>query len=107
MPQAAIPYVMAAAAAAGAGASIYSAMNQPDAPKPQNPTKLQTAQTPDASSVRNSFAGTGQGGGSPGIAQTFLSGVGGVNPALLQLGGNSLLGGGSSAGSMPAAPGMG
>lgn len=99
--------VMAAAAVAGASASVYSAMNQPDAPKPQAPTKLQTAQNPNAQSVRNGIAGTGQGGGSPGIAQTFLSGVGGVNPALLQLGSNSLLGGGSSAGSTPTAPGMG
>ncbi len=99
--------VMAAAAVASASASVYSAMNQPGAPKPQDPVKLQAAQNPNAQTVRGAVAGTGQGGGSPGIAQTFLSGTGGVNPSLLQLGGNSLLGGGSSAGSTPTVPGMG
>lgn len=99
--------IMATAAAVSAGVGLYSAANQPDTPKVQDPTKLQTAQSPNAQSVRSSQAGTGQGGGAPGIAQTFLSGTGGVNPALLQLGGNSLLGGGTSAGSTPTTPGMG
>ena len=108
MPQAAIPYIMASAAAVGAGASIYNAMNQPGAPKVQTPTELQSAKAPDATSVRNALAGPGQGGGAQGIAQTFLSGAGGVNPALLQLGSNTLLGGGTGAtSSMPPTPGMG
>lgn len=99
--------IMAASAAVGAGASIYSALNQPSAPKVQDPTKFQAAQVPNAQTVRGSMAGTGQGGGSPGIAQTFLSGTGGVSPSLLQLGGNTLLGGGVGAASRPTVPGMG
>ncbi len=99
--------IMAAAAVMGAGASVYSAMNQPGTPKIQTPPAPQAAQTPNANAVRTQLAGSGQGGGSPGIAQTFLSGTGGVNPAMLQLGGSTLLGGGSSQASMPAPPGMG
>ena len=102
-----MPQAAAVATIVAAAASTYSALNQPDAPKPQDPVKLQAAQNPNAQTVRGAVAGTGQGGGSPGIAQTFLSGTGGVNPSLLQLGGNSLLGGGSSAGSTPTVPGMG
>lgn len=97
--------IMAAAAVAGAGASIYGAMNQPGQPKVGAPP--QAAKTPDASATRSALAGMGQGGGAPGVAQTFLSGTGGVNPALLQLGGNTLLGGGSASSSMPPPPGMG
>lgn len=98
---------MAVAAAVGAGATIYSAMNQPDAPKVQAPTKLQASSVPDAAGTRQNLAGMGQGGGSPGIAQTFLSGTGGVDPSMLQLGRNTLLGGGSGSSSMPPPPGMG
>lgn len=108
MPQAAIPYITAAAAALTAGASVYGALNQPGAPKVQTPTELQSAKSPDATSVRSALAGPGQGGGAQGIAQTFLSGAGGVNPALLQLGSNTLLGGGTSgSSSTPTTPGMG
>lgn len=99
--------VMAVAAAIGAGATVYSAMNQPDAPKIQAPGKPQVSQVPDAAGTRQSLAGMGQGGGSPGIAQTFLSGTGGVDPSLLQLGRNTLLGGGTGSSSMPPPPGMG
>lgn len=104
MPQAAAIATIVAAAATTATA-INSAVNAPDAPKVAPPKQGATA--PDASNIRNSLAGSGQGGGSPGIAQTFLTGAGGVNPALLQLGSNSLLGGGTGAGSTPTVPGMG
>lgn len=97
--------IMAAAAAASAGVGIYSAMNQPGQPKIAAPP--QPGQAPNAQSVRTGMAGMGQGGGSPGIAQTFLSGAGGVNPSMLQLGGNTLLGGGTASPSLPPPPGMG
>lgn len=100
--------IMAAAAVVGAGASVYSAMNAPGTPKVNAPTKMQAGQTPDALGTRQGLAGAGQGGGAPGIAQTFLSGTGGVDPSLLQLGRNTLLGGGTGGGSsMPPPPGMG
>jgi hypothetical protein len=53
----------------------------------------QTAKTPDASAVAQGLAGTGQAGGTPGVAQTFLTGPGGIDPSLLQLGKTTLLGG--------------
>ncbi len=92
--------------AIGIGASLlYSALNQPDSPSSsvQAPPKTQASQIPDAAGTRTALTGAAQGGGAPGIAQTFLSGTGGVDPSLLQLGRNTLLGGGSSA----AAPGLG
>lgn len=103
-----MPQAAAISAIVAAAASVYSAANQPGAPKVQTPTELQSAKSPDATSVRNALAGPGQGGGAQGIAQTFLSGAGGVNPALLQLGSNTLLGGGTSgSSSTPTTPGMG
>lgn len=103
-----MPQAAAISAIVAAAATTYSALNQPGAPKVQTPTELQSAKSPDATSVRNALAGPGQGGGAQGIAQTFLSGAGGVNPALLQLGTNTLLGGGTSgSSSTPTTPGMG
>lgn len=81
-----------AAAAAMGGMMLASSMNKPASP--QVPAAPQASQAPDAMGTRASVAGVGQGGGSPGIAQTFLSGAGGVDPSLLQLGRNTLLGGG-------------
>lgn len=106
MPQlgaAAIAEIVAAAATTAV--SINSAVNAPGAPK-LAPAK-QGAQTPTAGDVRQGMAGMGQGGGAPGIAQTFLTGSGGVNPFMMPLGQNTLLGGGNSGGSMPPPPGMG
>lgn len=52
----------------------------------------QAASAPDASLARAATGGVGQGGGAPGVAQTFLTGVGGVDPGTLTLGKNTLLG---------------
>jgi hypothetical protein len=43
--------------------------------------------------VRNALIGAGQAGGSPGAAQTMLTGPEGVDPGTLKLGKNTLLGG--------------
>lgn len=70
------------------------------APKPKTPDIAastpppQASQVPDANGVRTGQMGTGQGGGQPGVAQTFLTGAGGVDPSTLKLGKNTLLGGG-------------
>lgn len=75
---------ISAAVAIGAigGAVVSSAMTKtPNIPAPAAPAKppeSQAAKTPDASEVLKGQAGTGQAGGSPGIAQTFLTGSGGV-----------------------------
>lgn len=47
---------------------------------------------PDVQGVRNQQAGAGQGGGAPGVAQTFLTGSTGVDQSSLQLGKQTLLG---------------
>jgi len=78
------------------GAAVASAMTpKSSAPAIAAPPQTQASQAPDAMGQRAALAGSGQGGGSPGIAQTFLSGTQGVDPSLLQLGKNTLLGGGS------------
>ena len=48
---------------------------------------------PDANTFVGGMTGTGQAGGAPGVAQTFLTGPGGVDPNNLQLGKTTLLGG--------------
>jgi hypothetical protein len=53
----------------------------------------QASKAPDAAGVLKSQQGAGQAGGAPGVAQTFLTGAGGIDPALLQLGKTTLLGG--------------
>lgn len=84
---------MYAAAGTAAAASVYSATQTPDIPKPAAPTPLaQSAQVPDAAKVGGDMSGTGQAGGSPGVAQTMLTGPGGVDPNTLSLGKNTLLG---------------
>lgn len=66
------------------------------APAPAPATQATSA--PDTSTVRAQQAGTGQAGGQAGVAQTFLTGPGGVDPSLLQLGKNTLLGGSTTTG---------
>ena len=83
-------------AAAAAGAAAASLQKTPDIKMPDAPAvapDLQAAKTPDTDTVRKQQMGAGQGGGAPGIAQTFLSGVQGVDPSTLQLGKTALLGG--------------
>jgi len=67
----------------------------PDIPAPATPAAVpqsQAAKTPTADTVQGQMAGAGQAGGSPGVAQTMLTGPSGVDPASLNLGRNSLLG---------------
>jgi len=52
----------------------------------------QAAQSPNASAISAGLAGAGQAGGSPGVAQTLLTGANGVDPNSLNLGKNTLLG---------------
>lgn len=82
-------------AAAAAASAIFSyATSRPKTPQLQAPPPApQASKTPDANAVAGSLAGTGQAGGAPGVAQTFLTGPGGIDPSLLQLGKTTLLGG--------------
>lgn len=45
------------------------------------------------SAAQAAMAGTGQAGGAPGVAQTLLTGAGGIDPSTIGLGKNTLLGG--------------
>lgn len=87
-----------AIAAAVLGNVIGSANKPKDMPTPMAPPApppSQAAKTPDAQGVLGQMQGTGQaggGGGTPGVAQTFLTGPGGVDPSKLSLGKSSLLG---------------
>jgi hypothetical protein len=56
----------------------------------------QASKAPGVQGVQAGQAGAGQAGGAPGVAQTFLTGAAGVDPSLLNLGKNTLLGGGGS-----------
>lgn len=89
--------VSAAAAAfvVGAGLSAWAGSKN----KPNIPQAPQASQVPDANADLTKNAGTGQSGGSPGVAQTFLTGPGGIDPSLLNLGKATLLGGAPSGGS--------
>lgn len=53
----------------------------------------QAPKAPDVATIAAGQAGQGQAGGAPGVAQTFLTGPGGIDPSLLQLGKTTLLGG--------------
>jgi len=82
-------------AVVGIGAALVGSqmMQQPNIPAPAAPAAApQASQSPDAQTVRASNSGTGQGGGAPGVAQTFLTGAGGVDPNDLKLGKTTLLG---------------
>lgn len=56
-------------------------INMPAPPEPPPPP--QAARTPDTASALSQVAGMGQAGGSPGPAQNFLTGPGGVAPGRL------------------------
>lgn len=53
----------------------------------------QASKAPTAQTLQAGQAGAGQAGGAPGVAQTFLTGAGGIDPSLLNLGRTTLLGG--------------
>ena len=86
-------------AVTAAGAAVYGAAaagkaQAPNIPPPQAPiAPPQAAKVADANTYIGAQAGTGQAGGAPGVAQTFLTGPGGVDNSSLKLGGTSLLGG--------------
>lgn len=85
--------VSAAAAAFVVGAALAATVGKSKKPDiPATPTP-QGDKVPDADADITKNAGTGQAGGSPGVAQTFLTGPGGVDPSLLNLGKSTLLGG--------------
>lgn len=71
-------------------ASRQKAMSMPQVATPD--ALPQASKAPDASSVLTSLLGTGQAGGSPGIAQTFLTGSGGVDSKSLTTTKKQLLG---------------
>lgn len=81
-------YAGAAALAGGAVAAVASKPKKPNIPAPP-----QASQVPDANTVVKGQTGQGQAAGSPGVAQTFLTGPGGIDPSLLNLGKATLLGG--------------
>lgn len=81
--------VAAVAAVAGAGAAIYSAANQKQ-PKVTPPP--QASQTPTPQGQLAAMKGLGATGGAPGVASTFLTGSGGIDPSMLNLGKSTLLG---------------
>jgi hypothetical protein len=83
--------VSAAAAAFVVGAAIATQAGKSKGV--QLPATPQAGKVPDANADLTKNAGVGQAGGSPGVAQTFLTGPGGVDPSLLNLGKSTLLGG--------------
>lgn len=86
---------VAAVFTAGISTLATKALDKPSIPKPATPAtppQSQSSKLPDAGSVAGDMTGTGQAGGSPGVAQTMLTGTGGVDPSTLTLGKNTLLG---------------
>ena len=92
--------IEAAVAGGALGGMLLAGMQkQPNIPAPTPVTDLpgsQAASTPTASDILSQTAGTGQAGGAPGNAQTFLTGAGGVNQSSLKLAKNKLYGGSES-----------
>ena len=77
----------------GGMAASSLAAGQQKAPTIAAPTPPpQAGKAPDVATTLQGMAGAGQAGGSPGVAQTFLTGSQGVDPSLLNLGNNTLLG---------------
>ena len=75
------------------GALLGSMQKTPSIPAPPAPeAPPQASKTPDTQEVLSTMKGTGQAGGSPGVAQTFLSGNGGVDQNSLVLNKKTLLG---------------
>ena len=56
------------------------------------PPSLQTQAGVDPNTILSSLTGVGQGGGQKGVAQTLLTGAGGVDPSTLTLNKKTLLG---------------
>lgn len=56
-------------------------------------SKPQASKATSASDTASAMSGTGQSGGAPGVAQTFLTGASGVDSSTLDLGKSTLLGG--------------
>ena len=86
-----LPYL----AAAIGGAAVASAIKTPkiDSPtQPAAPPDPQAPKAPSATDTRTGITGVGQSAGAPGIAQTMLTGAGGVDPGQLKLGRSTLLG---------------
>lgn len=77
---------------AGVAAATIKSANPGEPAKPIPPP--QAAKSPNAVDTRTGLLGAGQSGGSPGAAQTMLTGPGGVDSAELKLGKSTLLGGG-------------
>lgn len=95
---------MITAAVVGAGASMYGAhqqksaagdalAQQKDSAAKAEANRPQASKAPGVQGVQAGQAGAGQAGGAPGVAQTFLTGASGVDPATLNLGKSTLLGG--------------
>ena len=85
----------AAAAIASAGAGAYTALTQktPKAPEVQAPEKPpQAAKAPDAGSLRRNNANASLLGPMSGNSSTLLTGPSGIDPGMLNLGRNTLLG---------------
>lgn len=73
-----------------AGSLLSQKPNPPAPPPPAAPP--QESKRPDAGNVLSDMSGRGQAGGAPGVAQTFLTGPGGIDPEGLKLGRTTLLG---------------
>lgn len=87
--------ITAVVASAAVGYYVANKQKTPEIPAPAAPAappEQQAAKMPSASSSVGAMGGTGQAGGAPGVAQTFLTGAGGVDPNKLMLGKSTLLG---------------
>lgn len=74
------------------GGLLASRQQVPNIPAPAAPEEApQAAKTPDTQTVLESMKGMGQAGGAGGVAQTFLSGAGGVSKDKLNLDRKTLL----------------
>jgi hypothetical protein len=80
------------AAAGVALASRQRAPSLPAMPAPDPVPQSQAAKAPEAADVLKSMQSTGQAGGAPGVAQTLLTGAGGVDQKTLKLAHQSLYG---------------
>lgn len=80
------------------GMSALSLAKSATTPSPSLGTAATPTQMPNgpesqgANAAQAMMAGTGQAGGAPGVAQTLLTGAGGVDPSTIGLGKNTLLG---------------
>ena len=82
--------------AAAIGIGYMATQKAPEIPKPAEPIappESQAAKLPDAQNTVKALGGSGQAGGAPGVAQTFLTGPGGIDQGSLLLGKTTLLGG--------------